>query len=128
MAVIALVALPQEQRVRRECFRLFFHTVCGFAICLICLINTNKPNQKDYLESAWMLPTICLLFFSWVFIKHVQPWHHSEHFHIHHHYKDKKLGEVERGVLAKKIIVGWRFGLEECYRVHGETGWVVEDE
>jgi hypothetical protein len=89
MAVIALVALLSEQCVCREYFRLAWHTVCGFAICLICLINTNKPNQKSYLESAWMLSTICLLFFSCLFGKHVRPWNHSRHFHIHHHHKNK---------------------------------------
>jgi hypothetical protein len=44
MAIIAFVSLPHKERNWREYIRLSFHTFCGFAICLICLINTNKPS------------------------------------------------------------------------------------
>jgi hypothetical protein len=52
MAIIAFVSLPHKERNWREYTRPSFHTFCGFAICLICLINTNKPSQKSYMESA----------------------------------------------------------------------------
>jgi uncharacterized integral membrane protein len=71
MAIIALVSLQPDKRNRREYMRLSFHTFCGFAICLICLINTNKPSQKNYMKGAWMLPTICIIFFACVVMKQV---------------------------------------------------------
>ncbi|KAF1838451.1 hypothetical protein BDW02DRAFT_636499 [Decorospora gaudefroyi] len=42
MAIIAFVALPTSQRRMWEYLRLALHVVCGFAICLICIVNTNE--------------------------------------------------------------------------------------
>jgi hypothetical protein len=82
MAIIAFVSLRHKERNWREYIRLSFHTFCGFAICLICLINTNKPSQKSHMESAWMLPTICLIFFLCVAMRHVRWKGFGSHAHL----------------------------------------------
>ncbi|CAN9221974.1 unnamed protein product [Alternaria sp. RS040] len=62
MAIIAFISLLDKKRHLRQYMRLLFSVILGFAICLICLVNTNKPSQKHYMESNWMLPTICIIF------------------------------------------------------------------
>ncbi|KAI4624491.1 hypothetical protein J4E83_004166 [Alternaria metachromatica] len=73
MAIIAFVSLPPVKRHLRQYVRLLTIVLIGFAVCLICLINTSKPSQKHYMESNWMLPTICLLFFFCVLVSHLRP-------------------------------------------------------
>ncbi|CAE7016269.1 LtrA domain containing protein [Pyrenophora teres f. teres] len=72
MACIAFLSLQQEKRHLREYLRLLVMLVTGFTICLICLVGTNKKEQKMYMESAWMLPTICILFFLCVVARHIR--------------------------------------------------------
>jgi peptidoglycan/LPS O-acetylase OafA/YrhL len=73
MAIIAFLSLPPRKRHLPQYMRLLFMVVLGFAICLVCLVNTNKPNQKHYMESNWMLPTICIIFFVCVVVTHARP-------------------------------------------------------
>ncbi|CAN9138903.1 unnamed protein product [Alternaria alternata] len=79
MAIIAFISLPDKKRHLRQYIRLLFSVILGFAICLICLVNTNKPNQNHYMESNWMLPTICIIFAVCVLVSHARPWWHSHH-------------------------------------------------
>ena len=72
MACIAFLSLQQEKRHVREYLRLLVLLVTGFTICLICLVSTNKKEQKVYMESAWMLPTICILFLVCVVARHIR--------------------------------------------------------
>ncbi|KAI1524378.1 hypothetical protein PtrSN001A_010899 [Pyrenophora tritici-repentis] len=72
IAYIAFLSLQQERRHLCEYLRLLVMLVTGFTICLICLVTTNKKEQKVYMESAWMLPTICILFFLCVVARHIR--------------------------------------------------------
>ncbi|KAH8641494.1 hypothetical protein IG631_04435 [Alternaria alternata] len=79
MAIITFISLPDRKRHLRQYMRLLFSVILGLAICLICLVDTNKPSQKHYMESNWMLPTICIIFAVCVLVSHARPWWHSHH-------------------------------------------------
>ncbi|PZD23454.1 hypothetical protein A1F96_10235 [Pyrenophora tritici-repentis] len=51
IAYIAFLSLQQERRHLCEYLRLLVMLVTGFTICLICLVTTNKKEQKVYMES-----------------------------------------------------------------------------
>ncbi|RII21724.1 hypothetical protein CUC08_Gglean000891 [Alternaria sp. MG1] len=79
IAIIAFISLPDKKRHLRQYMRLLFSVILGLAIYLICLVNTNKPSQKHYMESNWMLPTICIIFAVCVLVSHARPWWHSHY-------------------------------------------------
>jgi hypothetical protein len=38
-----------------------------------CLIHTNRITRKTYMESAWMLHTLCIILFLRVCTTHIRP-------------------------------------------------------
>jgi hypothetical protein len=73
MALIQYLSLKKEHRSRIEIYRSMFKGVCRAALCLICLVHTNHAARKSYMESAWMLPTLCIVLFLCVVARHVHP-------------------------------------------------------
>lgn len=45
--------------------------VIGVALPLVCLITTNLTAASNYIESSWMLPTLCIAFFVVLVITHL---------------------------------------------------------
>jgi uncharacterized integral membrane protein len=75
MALIGFISLPASRRHKSEYMRLAVNAVCGLTLCLITLVNTNAVTQERYMESAWMLPVICILLFIDVVAIHARtPW------------------------------------------------------
>jgi hypothetical protein len=75
MALIGFIALPASRRHISEYMRIAVNAVCGLTLCLITLVNTNAVTQERYMESAWMLPVICILLFIDVVAIHARnPW------------------------------------------------------
>lgn len=82
MAAIGIISLPASRRQRSEYIRLAVNGICGLVLCLITLVNTSAVTQERYLESAWMLPVICIITFVDILALHVRKSDkHKDHQH-----------------------------------------------
>ena len=66
--------LKGKDRTWIELYRAIFKALCSVALCFICLVHLNYTVRKSYMESAWMLPTLCIVLFISVVSEHVRPW------------------------------------------------------
>jgi hypothetical protein len=60
MTIIGFLSLQKEQRNKNAYMRLGINAAAGLALGLVCLVDTNQMLYKTYIESAWILPTICI--------------------------------------------------------------------
>ncbi|KAH7068436.1 hypothetical protein BKA63DRAFT_581897 [Paraphoma chrysanthemicola] len=72
MAAIGIISLPARRRQKSEYIRLAVNGICGLVLCLITLVHTSAVTQERYLESAWMLPVICIITFIDVLALHIR--------------------------------------------------------
>jgi len=79
MATTQFLSLPPKDRHMVEYLRIAFKGVCGMALCMVCLVHTNHLTEKTYIESAWMLPTLCFILFLCVVATHIRPWNQKHH-------------------------------------------------
>ena len=45
---------------------------CGVGLCLVSLIKYNYEHKQAYLSGAWMIPTLCIVYFVCVVVAHVR--------------------------------------------------------
>jgi hypothetical protein len=95
MTVTQFYSLKESERHRVEQIRVIFKVLCGVALGMVCLIHTNHLSQKTYMESAWMLPTLCIILACCVAATHIRAWGQD------HHGQRKKVGDEENLVPAE---------------------------
>ncbi|KAF2267613.1 hypothetical protein CC78DRAFT_541554 [Lojkania enalia] len=77
--VIGFISLPAHKRRVSEYIRFAVNLVCGVGLCLVTLIKYNTVAQGNYLGSAWMVPTICIVLFVCVVVNHIRLPKEKEH-------------------------------------------------
>ncbi|PSN70736.1 hypothetical protein BS50DRAFT_267022 [Corynespora cassiicola Philippines] len=70
--ILGYISLPAHKRRPAEYVRLGINGTAGFALCLLVLIRYNPTNLQNYMGSAWMIPTICLVLFGCVVVNHIR--------------------------------------------------------
>jgi hypothetical protein len=71
-AVLGGLSLPAHQKTASQFIRLGINVVCGVGLCLLSLLKFNSELGPNYMLSAWMVPTLCLVYFVNVIITHVR--------------------------------------------------------
>ncbi|KAF2744566.1 hypothetical protein M011DRAFT_168779 [Sporormia fimetaria CBS 119925] len=70
--ILGVLSLPRHQRKASQYIRLGVNFASGLGICLVSLLSFNEEHEITYLTEAWMIPTICLVYFVNVVITHVR--------------------------------------------------------
>jgi hypothetical protein len=72
ITALGALSLPAHQRKPSTYIRLGIQGLCGVGLCLISTLKYNWDLKSEYLGSAWMIPTICLVLFGCVIAQHVR--------------------------------------------------------
>ncbi|KAF2003054.1 hypothetical protein P154DRAFT_487403 [Amniculicola lignicola CBS 123094] len=72
MTALGFFSLPASQRKVSSYIRLGFNAAVGIGMCLVSIIKTNEVHEQNYLISAWMIPTLCILLFLCVVANHIR--------------------------------------------------------
>ncbi|KAJ4287620.1 hypothetical protein N0V90_012323 [Kalmusia sp. IMI 367209] len=70
--VLGFLSLPASQRRLSTYIRLGVNFVFGAGLCLLSTLKFNSNLQENYLSSAWMIPTVCLVYFICVVVNHIR--------------------------------------------------------
>ncbi|KAF1961254.1 hypothetical protein CC80DRAFT_488575 [Byssothecium circinans] len=71
MAILGYLALPDSQRHLSHYIRLGVNFICGIGLALISTFKYDWDLKAKYLSSAWMIPTIVLVYFVCVVVNHL---------------------------------------------------------
>jgi hypothetical protein len=66
------LSLPHHKKTASQYIRLGTNVLSGIGLCLLSTIKYNIQLRDTYLSSAWMIPTICLVYFVNVVITHIR--------------------------------------------------------
>ncbi|KAJ4347952.1 uncharacterized protein N0V89_009324 [Didymosphaeria variabile] len=72
ISVLGYLSLPASQRRVSSYVRLCVNFIFGVGLCLVATLKLNEPLEENYLASAWMIPTICLVYFVCVVTNHIR--------------------------------------------------------
>ncbi|KAL1601471.1 hypothetical protein SLS60_006386 [Paraconiothyrium brasiliense] len=72
ISVLGYLSLPASQRRVSSYVRLGVNLIFGVGLCLVATLKFNEALEENYLASAWMIPTICLVYFVCVVINHIR--------------------------------------------------------
>jgi hypothetical protein len=71
-AILGFLSLPKHKHTISNYIRLGINAAAGLGLCLVVLIKYNAQSLDNYMSSAWMIPTICLVMFICVLVNHVR--------------------------------------------------------
>ncbi|KAF1844808.1 uncharacterized protein K460DRAFT_283106 [Cucurbitaria berberidis CBS 394.84] len=69
--LLGFISLPKQERRFPIYARLAINTAAGIGLCLISTIRYSDGSLYNFLGSAWIIPTICLVLFICVVLNHV---------------------------------------------------------
>lgn len=72
LSVISTLSLTAEKRKRSQYIRIGLAFAAGVALCLITLLRYNADARGNYMASAWMVPTLCIVYFVCVVANHIR--------------------------------------------------------
>ncbi|KAF2728351.1 hypothetical protein EJ04DRAFT_415106, partial [Polyplosphaeria fusca] len=68
--VLGFLSLPKHERKLSTYIRMGVNGAFGLGLCLVTLIKFDALDEANYLFSAWMIPTICIILFLCVIVNH----------------------------------------------------------
>ncbi|KAH7392951.1 hypothetical protein BKA66DRAFT_411624 [Pyrenochaeta sp. MPI-SDFR-AT-0127] len=68
---LGFISLPKQERRVPAYARFAINAAAGLGLCLISTIRFNDASMYNFLGSAWMIPTICIVLFLCVVLTHV---------------------------------------------------------